>query len=344
MPGSPGCCRPRPLDPGPPPRPRPRRGRLRLAQPLAAQRDQVLRRRTGASSTTSSRSGSRRWSRDRGSGRPRRSGASASSTGALDDYLRALLSAFRLDLAGRRVLLDCANGATYRAAPAAFERLGARSRRSAIEPDGRNINEGCGSDHPGAPGRARRGRRRRDRLRLRRRRRPRDRRRRRGRIRDGDELIALCARHLADARRARRRGGGDGDEQLRLPPGDGRRRDRGGDDPGRRPPRRGRARAPRLDAGRRAVGPHHLGGAGPTGDGIAAALLAMRALGGRRRSRRRSRCEKLPQVLENVEIADREALEGARARLGGRRARERRRSRAAAGSSSGPPAPSRWSG
>jgi phosphoglucosamine mutase len=68
--------------------------------------------------------------------------------GALDDYRRALLSAFRLDLSGRRVLLDCANGATYRAAPSVFERLGAEVATIATEPDGRNINEGCGSVHP----------------------------------------------------------------------------------------------------------------------------------------------------------------------------------------------------
>ncbi len=68
--------------------------------------------------------------------------------GALDDYLRALLSTFRLDLSGRRVLLDCANGATYRAAPSVFERLGAEVETIGVEPDGRNINEGCGSTHP----------------------------------------------------------------------------------------------------------------------------------------------------------------------------------------------------
>ncbi len=68
--------------------------------------------------------------------------------GALDDYRRALLSAFRLDLSGRRVLLDCANGATYRAAPSVFERLGAAVETIGVEPNGRNINEGCGSVHP----------------------------------------------------------------------------------------------------------------------------------------------------------------------------------------------------
>ena len=67
--------------------------------------------------------------------------------GALDDYLRALASAFDLDLSGRRIVVDCANGATYRAAPAAFERLGADLVTIGAEPDGRNINEGCGSTH-----------------------------------------------------------------------------------------------------------------------------------------------------------------------------------------------------
>ena len=68
--------------------------------------------------------------------------------GALDDYRRALLSAFRLDLSGRRIVLDCANGAAYRAAPSVFERLGAAVEAIGAEPDGRNINEGCGSVHP----------------------------------------------------------------------------------------------------------------------------------------------------------------------------------------------------
>ena len=67
--------------------------------------------------------------------------------GALDDYLRALATAFPLDLSGRRIVIDCANGATYRAAPAAFERLGAELITIGAEPDGRNINEGTGSTH-----------------------------------------------------------------------------------------------------------------------------------------------------------------------------------------------------
>ncbi len=68
--------------------------------------------------------------------------------GAVDDYLRELESRFELSLAGRRVLLDCAHGATYRAAPALFERLGADVEALACEPDGVNINAGCGSTHP----------------------------------------------------------------------------------------------------------------------------------------------------------------------------------------------------
>src|SRR5205814_3360681 len=68
--------------------------------------------------------------------------------GALEDYLRELYSRFSgLDLKGLRVLLDCANGATFKAAPEIFRRLGAEVETIADEPDGRNINAGCGSTH-----------------------------------------------------------------------------------------------------------------------------------------------------------------------------------------------------
>ncbi|MBK5219753.1 MAG: phosphoglucosamine mutase [Thermoleophilia bacterium] len=70
--------------------------------------------------------------------------------GGLDDYLRELAAAFPLDLSGRHIVLDCANGATFRAGPAIFERLGARVETIGIEPDGRNINAGCGSTHTDA--------------------------------------------------------------------------------------------------------------------------------------------------------------------------------------------------
>jgi phosphoglucosamine mutase len=68
--------------------------------------------------------------------------------GTLEDYLRELQTRFAgLDLSGTDVVLDCAHGATYQAAPETFRRLGARVTVLADEPDGRNINAGCGSTH-----------------------------------------------------------------------------------------------------------------------------------------------------------------------------------------------------
>src|SRR5437763_10733218 len=68
--------------------------------------------------------------------------------GALEDYVGQLQERFAgLALAGKRVLLDCANGATFQAAPEIFHRLGATVEVMANEPDGVNINLGCGSTH-----------------------------------------------------------------------------------------------------------------------------------------------------------------------------------------------------
>jgi phosphoglucosamine mutase len=68
--------------------------------------------------------------------------------GTLEDYLRELQTRFGdLDLTGADVVLDCANGATYQAAPEIFRRLGAQITVLADGPDGRNINAGCGSTH-----------------------------------------------------------------------------------------------------------------------------------------------------------------------------------------------------
>jgi phosphoglucosamine mutase len=50
---------------------------------------------------------------------------------------------------GVRVLLDCANGAAVGTAPAAFRKLGAEVTVVGAEPNGTNINEGCGSTHVG---------------------------------------------------------------------------------------------------------------------------------------------------------------------------------------------------
>ena len=52
------------------------------------------------------------------------------------------------DLAGMRVVVDAANGAAYRVAPDVLGRLGAQVHALACEPDGVNINDGCGSTHP----------------------------------------------------------------------------------------------------------------------------------------------------------------------------------------------------
>src|SRR5436305_524184 len=61
--------------------------------------------------------------------------------GTEEDYLRELHTRFAdLDLTGVDVLLDCANGATYAAAPEIFRRLGAEVTAVADTPDGRNIN------------------------------------------------------------------------------------------------------------------------------------------------------------------------------------------------------------
>jgi phosphoglucosamine mutase len=53
-----------------------------------------------------------------------------------------------LTLQGVKIVVDCANGAAYRVAPAVFEELGAKVIPMGVKPDGRNINRKCGSLHP----------------------------------------------------------------------------------------------------------------------------------------------------------------------------------------------------
>jgi phosphoglucosamine mutase len=55
-----------------------------------------------------------------------------------------------LSLAGLHIVVDCANGANYQLAPRLLESFGARVTAIAHEPDGLNINDGCGSTHPQA--------------------------------------------------------------------------------------------------------------------------------------------------------------------------------------------------
>ncbi|TBR10252.1 MAG: phosphoglucosamine mutase, partial [Lysobacter sp.] len=52
------------------------------------------------------------------------------------------------DLGGMRLVLDCANGATYQIAPVVLRELGARVATLGVEPNGVNINDGVGSTHP----------------------------------------------------------------------------------------------------------------------------------------------------------------------------------------------------
>lgn len=65
-------------------------------------------------------------------------------------YIEFCKSTFpsNLDLKGLKIVLDCANGATYDVAPHVFKELGAEVVLLSCKPDGININENCGSTHP----------------------------------------------------------------------------------------------------------------------------------------------------------------------------------------------------
>jgi phosphoglucosamine mutase len=232
--------------------------------------------------------------------------------GALEEYVEALQERFgRLDLGGRRIALDCANGATYRAAPEIFRRLGADVDVLADAPDGRNINAGCGSTHVEAlathvhagghdAGFAFDG----------------DGDRvlavdRQGVVVDGDELIALAALHLRAEGRLR----GDG-VVVTVMTNFG---------------FHTAMRAAGIEVATTSVGDRYvleelrergwvLGGEQsghiidsgfvPSGDGIAAALLTLESLAGGELAARGA-MEKLPQRLVNVRFDDRAALNGA---------------------------------
>ncbi len=56
----------------------------------------------------------------------------------------------RSELGGMKIVVDCAHGATYHIAPWVFQELGAEVKRFGIEPDGININDGCGAVAPKA--------------------------------------------------------------------------------------------------------------------------------------------------------------------------------------------------
>jgi phosphoglucosamine mutase len=244
-------------------------------------------------------------------GPPIRIGRIRALHGTEEDYLRELHTRFaELDLSGLDVLLDCANGATYAAAPEIFRRLGANVTAVADTPDGRNINEGCGSTHVDTlagqvvdgghdAGFAFDG----------------DGDRvlavdRNGVVVDGDELIALAALHLRAT--GRLAGGGvavtvmtnygfhaamkeHGVEVATTQVGD-------------------RYVIEELRARGWSLGGEQSGhiidtGFVPSGDGIASALLALESLNGGDLAER-SAMRKLPQRLVNVRVADRDAAMG----------------------------------
>jgi len=64
------------------------------------------------------------------------------------DHLRAVFPDASDALRGFSIAVDCANGATTTVAPTLFSRLGLQTTVIGDRPDGRNINDGCGSTHP----------------------------------------------------------------------------------------------------------------------------------------------------------------------------------------------------
>ena len=67
---------------------------------------------------------------------------------AADLYIDFLVESAGINLTGKKIVLDCANGAAYRVAPAVYTALGAEITVIGEEPDGININDNTGSTHP----------------------------------------------------------------------------------------------------------------------------------------------------------------------------------------------------
>jgi len=66
---------------------------------------------------------------------------------AQEDYINHAINTVDCNFKGIKIAIDCANGAAFRVAPAAFEMLGAEVLVINNEPDGLNINRNCGSTH-----------------------------------------------------------------------------------------------------------------------------------------------------------------------------------------------------
>ena len=229
-------------------------------------------------------------------------------------YVVFLKKTFPMDLTleGLRVVLDCANGAAYKVGPTVLEELGAEVLPLSVEPNGRNINAECGSTHPekaaakvlearadvgiAVDGDA-------DRVILV---------DENGEEIDGDQILALCARDLHD--RKQLKGGGVvatvmsnlGLEKFLTAEGMSLLRTQVGD---------------RYVVEAMRSGGHNLGGEqsghiiftdhGRTGDGMMTALqvLAIMARSGRKLSELLSDFQRYPQVLVNLEVANKLPLE-----------------------------------
>lgn len=65
----------------------------------------------------------------------------------IEKYIAYLLETVKGDFSGMKIVLDCSNGASYEAMPILLKRLGAETVVMNDEPNGTNINAGCGSTH-----------------------------------------------------------------------------------------------------------------------------------------------------------------------------------------------------
>ncbi len=81
-------------------------------------------------------------------------GSAEQLEGAVEGYVWDVVKRIPLDLGGMKIAIDCANGAMSRAAPLALAESGAEVTVFFDQPDGTNINGGCGSTHMGALQRA----------------------------------------------------------------------------------------------------------------------------------------------------------------------------------------------
>jgi phosphoglucosamine mutase len=71
------------------------------------------------------------------------------ATGRYIEFCKSTFPA-ALNLRGLKIIVDCANGAAYQSAPNVFNELGAEVISIGVEPNGRNINDGCGATAPAA--------------------------------------------------------------------------------------------------------------------------------------------------------------------------------------------------